>query len=120
MTEGPAEYLFLTLLSAMSISPVRSSLNSSRATSSPPDQDAGRVTWVYASRKSCFLELNRHRSAVVVLRPLKPGVCLLGDFTSRFLPRDGRTGLKLIAESGVSSLQWPGNLPVSPVTGNYI
>ena len=90
--------LLLTPLSAMSISPVRNSMNSSKAASSPSDLDARKVAWVCAS---CFLELNRHRAAVLVLRPLEPGVCQLGDLTGRFLPRDGRTGLKLITESGV-------------------
>ena len=93
--------LLLTPLSAMSISPVRNSMNSSRAASSPSDLDVRKVSWVSASEKSCFLELNRHRAAVLVLRPLQPGVCQLGDLTGRFLPRDGRTGLKLITESGV-------------------
>ena len=97
--------LLLTPFSAMSISPERSSMNSSRnssrSASSSSDQDAGRVAWVSASEKSYFLELNRHRAAVLVLRPLEPGVCQLGDFTGRFLPRDGRTGPKLIAESGI-------------------
>ena len=91
--------LLLTPLSAMSISPVRNSMNSSRAASSPSDLDARKVSWVSASGKSCFLELNRHRAAV---RPLEPGVCHLGDLTGRVLPRDGRTGLKLITESGVN------------------
>ena len=93
--------LFLTPLSAMSISPMRSSMNSSRAASSSSDQDAGRVSWVSASEKSCFLELNGHRAAVLILRPLESGVCQLGDFTGRFLPRDGCTGPKLITESEV-------------------
>ena len=75
--------LLLTLLSAMSISPVRNSMNSSRAASSPSDLDARKVSWVSASGKSCFLELNRHRAAVLVLRPLEPGVCQLGDLTFR-------------------------------------
>ena len=78
--------LFLTPLSAMSISPERSSMNSSRSASSSSDQDAGRVSWVSASEKSCFLELNGHRAAVLILRPLEFGVCQLGDFTGRFLP----------------------------------
>ena len=56
---------------------------------------------VSESGKSCFLELNRHSAAVLVLRPLEPGVCPLGDFTGCFLPRDGCKGLKLITESGV-------------------
>ena len=84
-------------------------MNSSRAASSPSDLDARKVSWVSASGKSCFLELNRHRAAVLVLRPLEPGVCQLGDLTGRFLPRDGRTGLMLIAESGVkrrSNIRW--------------
>ena len=93
--------LLLTPLSAMSISPERSSINSSRSASSSSDQDAGRVSWVSSFEKSCFLELNRRRNAVLVLRPLEPGICQLGDFTGSFLPRDGRTGPKLIAESGV-------------------
>ena len=59
MTEGPANVdLLLTPLSAMSISPVRNSMNSNRAASSPSDQDAGRVSWVSESGKNCFLELN--------------------------------------------------------------
>ena len=86
-----------------SISPERSSMNSSRSASSLSDQDAGRVAWVSASEKSYFLELNRHRAAVLFLRPLELGVCQLGDFTGRFLPRDGRTGPKLIAESRVKT-----------------
>ena len=69
--------LLLTPLSAMSISPVRSSMNSCMAASSPSDQDAGRVSWVSTSRKSCFLELNIYRAAGLVLRPLEPGVCQL-------------------------------------------
>ena len=91
--------LLLTPLSAMRNSPVRNSMNSSRAAGSQSDLDARKVSWVSASGKS--LELNGHCAAVLVLRPLDPGVCQLGDFTGRFLPRDGRTGLKLIAESGV-------------------
>ena len=86
--------LLLTPLSAMSISPVRNSMNSSRAASSPSDLDARKVSWVSASGKSCFIELNRHRAAVLVLPPLEPGVCQLGYLTGRFLPRDGRTRLK--------------------------
>ena len=68
-------------------------------------------------RKSRFLELNRHRAAVLVLRPLEPGVCQLGDLTGRFLPRDGRTGLKLITESGVKGDQhrpWPSRGVAAP------
>ena len=93
--------LLLIQLSAMSISPVRNCMNSSRAASSPSDLDVWKVPWISASGKSCFLELNRHRAAVLVLRPLEPGVCQLGDLTGRFLPRDGPTGLKLIIKSGV-------------------
>ena len=59
--------LLLTPLSAMSISPVRNSMNSSRAGSSPSDLDARKVSWVSASGKSCFLELNRHRAPFFVL-----------------------------------------------------
>ena len=103
MAEGPANVgsLLLTPLSAMSISPVRNCMNSSRAASSPSDLDARKVSWVSTSGKRCFLELNGHRAAVLILRPLEPGVCQLGDFTGYFLPRDGRTGLKLITESGI-------------------
>ena len=93
--------LLLTPLSAMSISPERSSMNSSRCASSSSDQHAGRVLWVSASEKSCFLELNRHRAAVLLLPRLESGVCQLRDFTDRIIPRNGRTGPKLIAESGV-------------------
>ena len=93
--------LLLTPLSAMSNSPVGNSMNSSRAASSPSDLDARKASWVSASENRCFLELNEHCAAVLVLRPLEPGVCQLGDFTGRFLPRDGRTGLKLITKSGV-------------------
>ena len=93
--------LLLTPLSTMSTSPVQNSMNSSRAASSPSDLDARKVSWVSASGKRYFLELNGHYAAVLVLQPLEPGVCQLGDFTGRFLPRDGRTGLKLITESGV-------------------
>ena len=93
--------LLLTPLSAVRNSPVRNSMNSSRAAGSQSDLDVRKVSWVSASGKRCFLELNGHCAAVLVLRPLEPGVCQLGDFTGRFLPRDGRTGLKLIAESGV-------------------
>ena len=50
--------LLLTPLSAMSISPVRNSMNSSRAASSPSDLDARKVSWVAVSGKRCFLELN--------------------------------------------------------------
>ena len=86
MTEGPADVdLLLIPLSAMSISPVQNSVNSSTAASSSSDMGAGRVSWVSASRKSYFLELNRHCAAVLVLRPLEPGVCQPGDFTSHFL-----------------------------------
>ena len=93
--------LLLTPLSAMRNSPVRNSMNSSRAAGYQSDLDARKVSWVSASGKRCFLELNGHCAAVLVLRPLEPGVCQLGVFTGRFLPRDGRTGLKLFAESGV-------------------
>ena len=82
---------------------MRSSMNSSRTASYSSDLDARKVSWVSASGKRCFLELNGHCAAVLVLRPLEPGVCQLGDFTGRFLPRDGRTGLKLITKSGVKS-----------------
>ena len=59
ITEGPADVdLLLIPLSAMSISPVRNSMNSSRTASSPSDLDAGRFSWVSASGKSCFLGLN--------------------------------------------------------------
>ena len=95
--------LLLTPLSAMSIRPVRNSMNSSRAASSPSDRDA-RKTGLMGRRirkEIGFLELNGHCAAVLVLRPLEPGVCHLGDFTGRFLPRDEGTGLKLITESGV-------------------
>ena len=96
--------LILYPLTAMSISPVQNtySMNSSRAASSPSDLDARRVSWVSASRKSCFLKLNRHRVAVFVLRHLEPGVCQVGDFTGHFLPQDGLTGLKFMTESGVN------------------
>ena len=80
---------------------MRNGMNSSRAAGSQSDLDAWKVSWVSASGKRCFLELNGHCAAVLVLRPLEPGVCQLGDFTGRFLSRDGRTGLKLFAESGV-------------------
>ena len=93
--------LLLTPLLAMSISPELSSMKSSRGASSPSDLDARKVSWVSACGKSCFLELNRHRAAVLVLRPLEPDVRQLGDHTGRFLPRYGRTGPKLIPESGV-------------------
>ena len=93
--------LLVTPLSAMSISPVRNSMNSSRAASSPTDLDARKVSWVSASGKRRFLELNGHCAAVLVLRPLEPGVCQLGDFTGGFLPRDGRLGLKVINKSGI-------------------
>ena len=93
--------LLLTPLSPMSNSPVRNSVNCSRAASSPSDLDARKVSSVSASGKRCFLELNGHCAAVLVLRPLEPGVCQLGDFTGRFLPRDGRTELKLITKSVV-------------------
>ena len=77
--------LLLTPLSAMSISPLRNSMNSSRAASSPSDLDARKVSWVSPSGKSRFLELNQHRAAVLVLRPLEPGVCQLGQGrSSRF------------------------------------
>ena len=98
--------LLLTPLSVMSNSPVRNSMNSSRAASSPSDLDARKVSWVSASGKRCFLELNGHCAAVLVLRPLEPGVCQLGDFTGRFLPRDGHTGLKLITKSGEINISW--------------
>ena len=71
------------------------------AASSPSDLDARKVSWVSASGKRCFLELNGHCVAVLALRPLEPGVCQLRDFTGRFLPRDGRTGLRLFTKSGV-------------------
>ena len=93
--------LLLTPLSAMSISPVRNSMNSSRAANSPTDLDIRKISWVFASEISCFLELKGYCAAVLVLRPLQPGVCHLGNFTGRFLPRDGRTGLKLITKSRV-------------------
>ena len=48
--------LLLTPLSAMRISPVRNSMNSSKAASSPSDLDAWKVSWVSASGKSCSLE----------------------------------------------------------------
>ena len=96
--------LLLTPLSAMSISPVRYSINSSRAASSPSNLDVGKVSWVSTSGKIYFLELNPHRTAVLVLRSLEPGVCQLGDFTGRSLPRNGRTGLKLITERGVKEI----------------
>ena len=92
--------LLFTLLSAMSITPVQNS-NSSRVASSPSDLDARKVSWVSAPGKSCFLELNRYYAAILVLKHLKHGVCQLGDFTGRFLPQDGCTGLNLITESGV-------------------
>ena len=102
MAEGPADVgsPFDSALSDEN-SPVRNSMNSSRAAGSQSDLDARKVSWVSASGNRCFLELNGHCTAVLVLRPLEPGVFQLGDFTGRFLPRDGRTGLKLIAESGV-------------------
>ena len=81
--------LILSPLLAMGISPVRNSMNSSRAASFLSDQDAGRVSWVFASGKRCFLELNLHCAAVFVLLTLEPGVCQLGDFTAHFLPCDG-------------------------------
>ena len=76
-------------------------MNSSRAASSPSDLDARKVSLVSASGKRCFPELNGHCAAVLVLRPLEPSVCQLGDFTGRLLPQDGRTGLKFITKSGV-------------------
>ena len=96
--------ILLSPLSAMSISPMR---NSMKAASSPSDLDARKVSRVSASGKSCFLELNRHCAAVLVLRPLEPGVRQLEDLTGRFLPRDGRTGLKLITERGVKRRSTP-------------
>ena len=56
------DLLLTPLLIAMSISPELSSMNSSRAT--PSDLDARKVS---ASGKSCFLELNRHGAAFLVL-----------------------------------------------------
>ena len=44
-----------------------------------------------------------------------PSVCQLGDFTGCFLPRDGRTGLKLITESGVKRRSTSG--VIAPATG---
>ena len=87
MAEGPANVgsLFLTRLSAMSMSPVRNCMNSSRVASSPSDLDARKVSWVSTSGKRRFLELNGHRAAVLILRPLEPGVCQLGDFTGYWL-----------------------------------
>ena len=49
---------------------------------------------VSESGKSCFLELNRHSAALLVVQPLEPGVCPLGDFTGCFLPRDWCKGVK--------------------------
>ena len=43
-------------------------------------------------------------------REVNSMVVSTSDITSHFLPRDGRTGLKLIAESGVkrrSTSAWP-------------
>ena len=70
---------------------------------------------------SRFLELNRHRAAVLVLRPLEPGVYQPGDLTGRFLPRNGRTGLKLITESGVKGDQhrpWSSRGVAAPEMGS--
>ena len=63
--------LLLTPVSAMINSPVRNSMNSSRAASSPSDLDAQKVSWVSASGKRCLLELNGYCAAVLVLRPLE-------------------------------------------------
>ena len=62
------------LLTPMRNNPVRNSMNSSRAAGSQSDQDARKVSWVSASGKRCFLELNGHCAAVLVLRPLEPGL----------------------------------------------
>ena len=66
--------LLLTPLSAMRNSPERNKMNSSRAAGSQSDLDARKVSWVSASGKRCFLELNGHCAAVLVLRLLEPGV----------------------------------------------
>ena len=79
--------LLLTPLSAVSISPVRNSMNSSRAASSQSGCTEG-LMGLRIRKKSCVLELNGHCAALFVLRPLEPGVCQLGDFTGRFLPRE--------------------------------
>ena len=47
--------LLLTPLSAMSISPVRNSMNSSKAASSPSDLDARKVSWVSPSGRAASL-----------------------------------------------------------------
>ena len=105
MAEGPADVgsPFDSALSDEHCAKQYELYRSSRVASSPTDLDIRKISWVFASETSCFLELNGHCAAVLVLRPLQPGVCHLGDFTGRFLPRDGRTGLKLITKSRVKS-----------------
>ena len=84
--------------------PMRNTMNSSRAASSQSDLDARKVSWVSTSGERCFLkaEWTLCCSSRPMTLKLEPGVYQLGDFTGGFLPRDGRTGLKLITKQGRS------------------